>query len=258
MKTPLVTPQIMSIYMIGKQRQMLPTRMAHCTPDMQATLNQVRLDVEAKGGQLFLSDLFRSYDMQLQSHLDYVNKKKKAFSPPPGGSMHEAGRALDLDLGSLKMPLKNFWPIAKKRGLSPIITTPDPGASEAWHFDCRGSHDLVYNYYASGKGTNMKPYTAMSVSGILSIGVHVDQFGNNQDAAALQCGLIRLGFELGNIDGSIGKQTREALEKVGIALADERIMLAGVEDLLRQKYPEEFGSAAPPAFTATPPDHVIS
>jgi len=36
-----------------------------------------------------LSDLLRSYDMQLQAHLDYTSGKKSAFSPAPGGSMHE-------------------------------------------------------------------------------------------------------------------------------------------------------------------------
>jgi hypothetical protein len=41
--------------------------------------------------------------MQLQSHLDWKTGKKSAFSPPPGGSLHEAGRALDLDLDSLGM-----------------------------------------------------------------------------------------------------------------------------------------------------------
>lgn len=97
-----------------------------------------------------LSDLLRSYDMQLQAHLDYTSGKKSAFSPAPGGSMHEGGRAFDLDLGALKIKLGQFWDIARKYGVTPIIKSPNPSASEAWHFDCRGSHERIYAYEYSG------------------------------------------------------------------------------------------------------------
>lgn len=257
MKSPLVEMQILSVYMSGGKRLLLPKRMASCTPDTRDAINQIAQEVEAKGGHLYLSDLFRSYDMQLQSHMDFVNHKKKAFSPPPGGSMHEAGRAMDLDLDNLKMPLKDFWPIAKAHGFFPIIAQPKSTLSEAWHFDCRGSHNIVYDYYAKGKANNMKPYEAMSASGILSIGVRVDRFGLNQEAAALQFGLVRLGFELGNVDGSIGKNTRDALDKAGVALADEHSTLLAVEDLLRQKFPQEYNTTTDVAFAAPAPRHVI-
>src|SRR5215203_3414248 len=100
---PLVTIDVESIYKSHGQRVSLPPRMAHCTPDMKAAIQKVGEELEARGGKLFLSDLFRSYDMQLQSHLDFVNGRKSAFSPHPGGSMHEAGRALDLDLEALRI-----------------------------------------------------------------------------------------------------------------------------------------------------------
>jgi hypothetical protein len=162
-----------------------------------------------------------------------------------------------LDLSSLKIPLKDFWPIAAKHGFFPIINKPDPKLSEAWHFDCRGSHQVVYEYYASGKGTNMKPYQAMAASGILAIGVKVDRFGENQTAAALQCGLVRLGHDIGNIDGSIGKRTRGALDRAGVALSDERAMLTAVEDLLRQQFPKEFTAGASDEFASGAPRHLI-
>jgi len=206
---PLVSIDVESIYK-NKQgkRVSLPPRMAHCTPDMKAAIRAVSTELTNRGGHLFLSDLFRSYEMQLQSHLDFVNKKKSAFSPPPGGSMHEAGRALDLDLESLEISLADFWPIAKANGLFPIVSRPDSTLKESWHFDCRGSHDRVYRYYDAGKGTNMKPYQAMSASAILSVEIKVDRFGPNQQAAAIQSALIRLGQELGNIDGSLGRSLR--------------------------------------------------
>src|SRR6266403_3033366 len=195
----LIKLDILSIYPIGSSpKKSLPERMAQCTPDTKKALTSIRDDLRSAGGDLVLSDLFRSYDMQKQSHLDFVNKKKTAFSPAPGGSLHEAGRACDLDLSSLKMKLSDFWVVAARHGMRPIIATPDSGKNEAWHFDCRGSHDLVYSYYKSGKGNNMKPYEAMAASAIMAIGVKVDRFGQNQNAAALQSALIRLGFELGS------------------------------------------------------------
>jgi hypothetical protein len=180
--------------------------------------------------------------MQAQSHQDYISGRKKAFSPPPGGSFHEAGRAFDMDLSAIKIPLAEFWKIAAKHGLYPIIATPNAKASEAWHFDCRGSHELVYQHYKAGHGKNFKPYTAAAASGILSIGIRVDAFGNNQKQAAMQSCLIRLGKNIGNIDGLPGRRTQEALEDLGIAfkLADIDEMLIQVENLIQQKFPAEF------------------
>jgi len=243
MKTPLPGINIESIYFKDEKRLPLPSRMAQCTPDTQAALIAIGKAVEKKGGHLYLSDLFRSYEMQLQSHLDFKSGKKKAFSPPPGGSMHEAGRAFDLDLDNLKIKLADFWEIGKKFGVFPIIDKPIAGKSEAWHFDCRGSHQKVYEYYTAGKGKNMKSYTAMSASGILSIGVKVDAFGKNQSDAAVQAGLIRLGFELGNIDGDIGQKTRDALDKAKITWTNADEVLLAVENQLKEKYPQEYNVA---------------
>ncbi|HWT01868.1 MAG TPA: hypothetical protein VN256_16595 [Pyrinomonadaceae bacterium] len=256
MAVSLINIQVPSVYKKNGNPVNLPSRMAKCTPDTRAALLGIRADLRAAGGDLVLSDLFRSYDMQLQSHLDYVKGKKTAFSPPPGGSLHEAGRACDLSLNKLKMTLKKFWPIAKKHGMLPIIATPNPGQDEAWHFDCRGSHDLVYKYYTQGKGTNMEPYTAMAASGILSVGIQVDRFGANQKAAAVQAALVRLGFTLGNIDGQIGQKTRDALTQAGVDFADPTVMLAALEQQLSQKFPEEFGVPSPDEFDMVVPPHV--
>jgi D-alanyl-D-alanine dipeptidase len=237
---PITIP---SIYPTNGPRKPLPEHMARATPDMIDAIQNVGAALEAAGGKLYLSDLFRSYEMQLKSHMDWKNKKKKAFSPPPGGSLHEAGRAMDLDLESLGMTLKDFWVIAREHGLSPIIKTPTAGVSESWHFDCRGSHDLVYQYYKSGKGTNFdKPYTAMAASAILSIGVKVDKFGSRQTEAAIQSALIRLGYEVGNIDGSIGKKTKDTLEEAGIPFTDAETVLTALEEKLKAKFPGEFES----------------
>lgn len=240
---PMQPIEILSIYFDKqKNRLNLPKRMAQCTPDTKNAVLKIRDELKSRGIDLFLSDMFRSHDMQLQAHFE--NAKKGVFSPLPGGSMHEAGRAFDLDLGTLLkaevLSLADFWEIAAAAGLSPIVGKPNPKLKEAWHFDCRGSHGKVRQYYREGKGGgNMEPYTAMSASAILAIGVQVDRF-NNQKAAAIQSALIRLGHEPGPFDGSIGKKTRDALAAAGVAENDEDMMLLKLEEQLKQTFPGEF------------------
>jgi len=243
MPSPLLPIEIPSIYFDKhNNRKNLPARMAQCTPDTKKGVFSIQAALAAKGIDLFLSDMFRSHDMQLQAHIE--NAKKGVFSPLPGGSMHEAGRAFDLDLEALLkndvLSLADFWEIAEANGFFPIIDEPNKSKKEAWHFDCRGSHGIVREYYLDGKGgSNMKPYTAMAASAILSIGVQVDRF-QNQNAAKIQSALIRLGHELGPLDGSIGTKTRNALAAAGIADTGENQILAGLEEKLKQAFPDEF------------------
>lgn len=230
--SPLVPINIASIY-----NGPLPHRMAQCTPDTKAAIEAVARDLAGLGFGIRLSDLFRSKEMQEQSHADFVEGRKKAFSPAPGGSLHEAGRAMDIDLGSIGVPLDKFWEIAKGHGFSPIIDTPDPHRSESWHFDCQGSHRAVYEYVQSGKaGTMLAPYTQMAQSAILSIGVVLDAVPA-QDVAYLQAGLIRLGFDPGRIDGVQGNRTTRALQDAGANLAGPATWLS---DALRAKFPAEY------------------
>jgi D-alanyl-D-alanine carboxypeptidase len=246
MSAPLIPVNIISIYEVGGHRTLLPKRMAQCTPDMKMAIFQLSADVENKGGEYVLSDLFRSYDMQLQAHLDFTSGKKKSFSPAPGGSMHEAGRAFDVDLSALKMPLSAFWKIAARCGAVPINAKPDASASEAWHFECRGSHQLVYDYYKSGKGSNFDaPYKAMAASAIAAVGIPVDKFGDKAIGACIQSALIRLGKDIGNMDGDVGPKTKAALSalKVEATSADEQ--LAALEALLQKQFPGEFFDRTP-------------
>src|SRR5262249_20626296 len=102
--SPLLPITVASIY----NHNALPTRMAKCTPDMSRAVQGVVDDIRGLGHELLLSDMFRSYDMQRQAYLDFKEGRKKAYSPPPGGSMHESGRAMDIDLESIGIPLKRF------------------------------------------------------------------------------------------------------------------------------------------------------
>lgn len=257
MKTPLLPIQILSIYKSSKGRPVyLPSRMSLCTPDMYTAILGIKEEVESLGGQLFLSDLFRSYDMQFQANLDYVSGKKSAYSPPPGSSMHEAGRAFDMDLSEIKISLKTFWDIANRFGVTPIIDSPDSRLKEAWHFDCRGSHGLVYDYYVCGKGKNMKPYQAMAASSILSAGLQHDLFKGREKVAYIQSILVRLGHEIGNIDGLIGPKTRKALHESGIPDNNLQTAMEALEDLVQLAFPDEFSIRQANMIADVKPEHV--
>lgn len=242
MNTPLVPVSIMSIYKNKQGVQVgLPKRMASATPDMAQAIYSIDKELAEAGGRLVLSDLFRSYEMQMQSHMNFKSGKKKAFSPEPGGSFHEAGRAMDISLNDLKINLKDFWRVAKKYNITPIISTPSPSKSESWHFECRGSHQVVIDYYKDGFGDNFsKPYTAGTASAILAAGIRVDAFGKNQKEARIQAALVRMGYKIGNIDGEIGAKTRAVLKELGVesGLIDD--ILLQIEDLVQLDFLSEY------------------
>ncbi len=244
MPAPLVRPVVTSIYKRAGKLVRLPERMAHCSPDTRKAMYGIRRTLENHGGAFLVSDLFRSYDMQRQAHRDYMTGRKTGFSPPPGGSMHEAGRAFDVDLNAVRMSLAEFWKIAAQWRVVPIIGMPDPTQSQSWHFECRGSHQLVYDYYAARKGSNfLKPSQAMAASAIVSIGVSHDAFPGRGAAAYLQSALIRLGLEIGSMDGDVGTKTRSALQAAGVAADTIDAQLSAVEGLLGRRFPEEYSDA---------------
>lgn len=130
---------------------------------------------------------------------------KAAFVATPGRSMHNAGRAIDVDLGSLKFPniaadqqLDRLWAIAKPLGWSPIIKSADERASEAWHFD----------FYGDIKGVlDRLGYEQAALCGAILVG-HGDLSGFGAELQAL---LARAGFDIGKIDGAPGAKTRLGL-----------------------------------------------
>ena len=229
MLTPLVPVNLPSIY----NNQPLPARMARASKDFALAL----ADLSQRLPKLRWSDLFRSYEMQKAANEDYLQGRKKAFSPPPGGSLHEAGRAMDIDLSSIGMSLADFWAFLKPLGMVPIINQPDSKMSEAWHFEYRGSHQLVYDYAAAGNvRADISPYKQAAMSAILGLGVHVDQV-KDQDVALVQSALIRLGYDAGPIDGDPGARTSAALQNAGATLDNAEQVLA---QRLQEKFPLEY------------------
>lgn len=229
MLTPLVSVTLPSIY----NNQPLPARMARASKDFAIAL----ADLSERLPNLRWSDLFRSYEMQKAANDDYLQGRKKAFSPPPGGSLHEAGRAMDIDLSSIGMSLADFWAFLKPLGMVPIINQPDSKMSEAWHFEYRGSHQLVYDYAAAGNvRADISPYKQAAASAILGLGIHVDQV-KDQNVALVQSALIRLGFDAGPIDGDPGARTAAALQKAGATLDNAEQVLA---TRLQESFPLEY------------------
>ena len=207
--------------------------MARAAKDFAAALAQLSSQLP----NLRWSDLFRSYEMQKAANEDYLQGRKKAFSPPAGGSLHEAGRAMDIDLSTTGMSLADFWAFLKPLGMVPIINKPDSGMSEAWHFEYRGSHQVVYDYAAAGNvRADISPYKQAAVSAILGLGIHVDQV-KDQNIALVQSALIRLGFDAGPIDGDPGSRTFAALQKAGATMENAEQVLA---PRLQESFPLEF------------------
>ncbi|UUZ68722.1 hypothetical protein LP416_01910 [Polaromonas sp. P2-4] len=58
-------------------------------------------------------------------------------------------------------------------------------------------------------------------------------------------GLIRLGREIGNIDGEIGPKTKGVLSILPIAGATRAEQIRGLDALLQQKFPDEFFDKVP-------------
>ena len=224
MATELVSIEITSIYKKGNSFANLPARMAKCTPDFKEAIFSIKSDVEAAGAPLRLSDLFRDFDMQNQAHLDYKSGKKKAYSPPPGSSFHEAGRAMDIDVAALKPLganyLEKFWQIAAKYKVVPIITEPNPGKSECWHFECRGEFQTV---------RDLQGYTQAVRAAILDVGVDLKDV--TDDATAwIQGQILSYGINIGPIDGVLGKNSKAAIRDIKKARGWPKAALVPADD----------------------------
>jgi hypothetical protein len=213
----------------------MPTALARSVKPMIEALNKLNVKVKDAGGTLRMSDCFRSFEQQRQAHFDYINGKKKAFSPNAFGGLHEAGRAIDFNVYELAqqgVSLKTFWELANPLGFKEIIAEPSLKLSECWHFDFRGSHQQVYDYYVElNKKTGGKnhPYQMMSISAILDVYTEQEAAKYCKDEllgdkkrtilrnfyqSKIQSILIRMNKPIGELDGLIGEMTKEELYKL--------------------------------------------
>ena len=186
----LVPIEILSIY--NQHSALLPSRMAYLVPDGAQSLADAAAEYSSESnGTLYLSDAFRSFIAQAQAHIDYLAghhmtaqinvflslhpelvgytpHPKRAYSPPPGGSMHEAGRAIDVDLDAhwSKTPPEVLRDTLVKYGWTTIA---DIGDLESWHLEFRGDFQSVYDAVMQEGGTAKMAYRAMVEAAIADI-----------------------------------------------------------------------------------------
>lgn len=191
-------------------------------PEAAVALKKLSDAVAASGGDFRVTDCHREVSVQiaLRKRYDFwvasgkprgaaFNSKtmKSAFVAPPGKSNHNGGRAIDIDIGSLKFPgvpanlqLDKLWEIATPLGWSHIIKYATEGASESWHFDYQGELEGIFDRLGYGQG---------ALAGALLVG----QAGGWQTYdRVIQALVCRAGQNIGEIDGIIGTKTRAAVE----------------------------------------------
>lgn len=191
---------------------------AYVTPDFFEALKKLDKAIVAEGGKFFVTDLRRSWAKQAEARKKYEQGIKKAFVAKPGGSFHNAARAIDISIQELDFPgipkedwLEKLWDLAIPLGFQPIIKIPDMRASEAWHFDYPGV-DWLDAY-------EKLSYPQIAKCCILDIG-DWDEPNTSDDKKLkmfIQAQIIRLGlYEIGKVDGIIGAKTTAVMKKMRI------------------------------------------
>lgn len=189
---------------------------AYITPDMFKALVKLNKAVKSNGGELYITGLFRSWRVQAIARKRFKTGEKKDFVAKPGGSFHNAGRAVDISVKELNFEgvnkkdwLQTLWDLAKPLGFEPIIRIPEINASEAWHFDFPGK-DWLCAY-------EELPYARVAKCAILDIGCWNKSTRKTKLMKMfVQAQLIRVGyFDIGEVDGIFGPKTNRALKIEG-------------------------------------------
>lgn len=200
------------------------------TPDMAAALAKLSNAARAAGGQILVTDCYRSNEVQAAARAKYekwlssgkpkpgtpgydAKTMKPAFVSRPGKSFHNAGRAVDLahmlaapESVPSHLKLDWLWEIAIPCGFEPILKKPTEGASEAWHFDFRGPWGPVYDRLG---------YEQAAMAACLDIGSSVYARSWKR---WVQAQMWRCGVDLGDIDGHWGKKTARAAKELGLLI----------------------------------------
>lgn len=193
------------------------------TIDTRTALLQLHHAVFTRRGDLRVTDGLRSVDVQAAARAKYEAwlaagkprtasagfdpaKHKAAYVAKPGLSFHNAGRAVDVDIGSLRFAdtadndqLDILWSLAVPMGFRPAIRAPDERASEAWHFDFMGPWAPVFDRLG---------YEQSAMAAVLDVGGHL--VFDHPAERELQAQLHRAGYDVGTIDGVVGPRTKGA------------------------------------------------
>lgn len=189
----------------------------YLTPDTHLAVQELEKSVSAQGGELKINSIYRTWSKQ-QELFDLHAKEPKKYpvASAPGKSFHQAGRAIDFAVKELNFKnvpkekwLEKFWDLSKPLGFTPIINKPDLSIPESWHFDRLGEWAAVREKIG---------YLKTAQCAILDVGNWDPNEGLEKTKKLfIQSQLLRLGhFEIGEVDGILGKKSLAALLSLGI------------------------------------------
>lgn len=197
---------------VYEQSEYLPERMAKLIPRAWESLQKVIEDVEDYGGNIRLSDAFRDNRSQMKAHLDYKMGRKEQYSPPPGLSMHEAGRAIDIDwrYESLGLKQTKIAEILREHGWNSIVSHfGDPtkvDVKEEHHWEYREGLEEIYDEYGY---KDMAEYAIKQVDNFPDEEMMEESYSEAvKDAQKL---LEDIGIDPGPVDGVFGPKTERAI-----------------------------------------------
>ncbi len=114
----------------------LPEHMAKLVEEAAVGLAKVYEQIVEEGGHLYISDMLRSAAMQQKAHEDWKSGRKSSYSPPACSSVHESGRAIDIDPFDTGIGHKRVREILNANGWTNIV--PTLTGKECWHYEFRG------------------------------------------------------------------------------------------------------------------------
>ena len=198
----VVNVRVPGIYPRGEP---LPKHMAKLVQAAAEALARVYEDIVKEGGHLFISDMFRSAEMQQKAYEDYKMGRKTDYSPPACGSVHESGRAIDIDAFDTGIGHKRVREILNRHGWVNIVKTLT--GSECWHYEFR---EDKWETYKQAHG-----YAAMARAMKEAIGNVAgleESEAIKEDVKWLQASLNKLmGVSL-VVDGMYGAKTKKAVK----------------------------------------------
>lgn len=176
--------------------------------------------------------MLRTAAMQQKAHEDYKSGRKSSYSPPACSSVHESGRAIDIDAFDTGIGHKRTREILNANGWINIVETLTD--SECWHYEFRGqkweeyrkAHDYkamargmkeeIGNLFAlkqAEKGEEDMKWVQESLNKLLGAGLVADgNFGEKTKAVVMQF-QKKYGMQADGVPGPMTKaKIKELLE----------------------------------------------
>lgn len=174
-------------------------------PEFQYALSKLQDIVSQVGGKLFVKEAYRTFGQQTDRHRKYNTDRA-------GQSMHNAARAVDVHIQSLDFDYQvetDFVDILSK-------AAEHVGAYAHLHDDKKDCACL--HYYGDWITLKDKvPHTELVKAMCIDAGLWEGYSSNKLRIAFVQSQLVRIGkFDVGMIDGILGKKTQSVLDDMGL------------------------------------------